>query len=169
MNSKIIFLLLACYLAFASAINIKGYPQILDVTVKNYGGINCLIDVVNNIEDYANDFSYEINNCGVKQSKEVKTILKDCDHLKDAVAKIQSLNNKTCKNTSYDNKDVPTTKCAKQYRKAMEQLVKHIEAAEESSSKTINNSCSQIVASKLNMKLKQFQKLGQTCGKLAVE
>lgn len=170
MNSKHIVVLLLCCLALASARTINTYPQILNAVVQNYGGINCLINSVNDIEDYVNDFSYEIKNCGVKQSKEVTNILKDCDNLKEAITKVTRLNNnKTCKNTSYDNKDEPTSRCANQFRKAMDELVKVLKATEVSSSKTIKNSCSQIAVSKFHLKLGKFQNMGQTCGKLAVE
>lgn len=149
MNSKIVILLVSC-LSLSSAMTINTYSQ-----------LNCLVNAVNNVVDAADDFSNEIQNCGV--TAEVTTILEDCDNLKEVGAKIVQLTNNSCKSSSSSD-EVPTTQCVDDFDKVMMQFMEDMKNAEESASKTMANSCSQMAASKLKLKLDNNQDMGKTCG-----
>ncbi|XP_023297524.2 uncharacterized protein LOC111680132 [Lucilia cuprina] len=163
MNSKIIILLFANILALSRGADDFGSQEIYTTNVlastSTLGGVNCLIEAVFNVENLANDFSYNIQVCNVNASAVVSEILNLCNTITENTEAIINTDDNVCKNAAYEESDagnLAPVACTQQINTLMVNLFTAVSntynylALDES---TIGDTCSAIAANTLKINL----------------
>uniref|UniRef100_A0A1L8EBY3 Putative dynein heavy chain and region d6 of dynein motor n=2 Tax=Haematobia irritans TaxID=7368 RepID=A0A1L8EBY3_HAEIR len=148
------------------------YTHSVASATENLLGVNCIADVIYDVEDTFAEFIYKVEVCGEKTLDSLSTIVDDVDELVAITIKIIDYNDKECNNAAYkedeDAQKKPSLSCKAKLIRQMERLRSYAEETNENISMLENmNSCATMALVDLQLGLRKLPELVNTCGKLA--
>ncbi|KNC26405.1 hypothetical protein FF38_03333 [Lucilia cuprina] len=128
MLNKISFILLTfglCGMVQGSALS--DLSQNSNSSVKNLLGIYCMVESVLNLEDSADEFSYQVSKrCGPEATANLTKELSDASELMQITSNVTDINDKVCENADFnlntDSDKQPSDDCANQLKNEMASL-----------------------------------------------
>ena len=141
-------------------------------SVKTLAGINCLVETAFNVENAANDFSYDIEVCNADVADEISTILDNAAAITEITGKIIDVNDGICGNAAYnestDADTIPPKRCSNLIKTHFDNLKNAVTTAQDSLSNLskIEDSCSRTAASSFKSQLSIFAGSVKECSSL---
>lgn len=133
MFTKFAFVLLTISLsgvALTAATNEVDFKQNVVKSLKNLRGINCMVDAVFDLEDAADEFSYQVYACGAAAS--YTSQLSNVQSLMAYTTSVIQLNDGVCNNSAFDDDldgaTIPTPPCSANLDIQMSLLFKQFDA-----------------------------------------
>ncbi|XP_023297523.2 uncharacterized protein LOC111680131 [Lucilia cuprina] len=182
MFSKISFILLSIGLCgLVQATPISDFAKNVESSVENLLGIHCMVDSVLNLEDAADEFTYQISkSCGADAVKNLATELADIKALMKLTTKVIDTNDdeNICDNSAFDedldSDKKPSSYCAAQLKNQMANLLTSFKTTKNDVTRGLNQSYSNVACVKMAMSnfkyfLNSFPQRIETCAQLAAD
>lgn len=150
------------------------YGDSVTASTKNLFGINCMMQVIHNLEDSASFFSHRIKLCGPKVEENALRVLYDTSVVTTYISGIRDMNTYTCNNANYlqdsDAQKTPSTVCASEIQNAMKVLKNSIDSTTTDVDTYLGasiNVCASMSLLSYKFSLLAFPMAIETCGQLS--
>ncbi|XP_037823118.1 uncharacterized protein LOC119611553 [Lucilia sericata] len=182
MFSKISLILLSiCLCGLVQATPISDFAKNVESSVQNLLGVHCMVESVLNLEDAADEFTYQISkSCGADAVKNLATELADTKALMKLTSKVIDTNDDEdiCDNSAFDEDTDSDTEassdCATQLKTQMADLLTSFKTTKKDITNGLKQSYNSAACVKMAMTnfkyfLNSFPQRIETCAELAAD